>query len=43
VAKIGFVGSIGEFNTEGEELTDEALDAFKELPDVFLKAHMEEG
>ena len=41
-AKIGIVGFTGEYNTEEEELTDEALDAFRELPDVFLKSHVEE-
>lgn len=40
--KIGLIGS-GTYYAEEEELTDEALDAFAELPDVFLRSHVEEG
>jgi hypothetical protein len=30
-AERAIVGNTGEYNTEEEELTDEALDAFREL------------
>jgi hypothetical protein len=38
---MAIVGSTGEYNTAEEELTDEALDAFRELPDVLRKSHSE--
>jgi hypothetical protein len=42
-AKLGIIGTIRDYHKEEEELTDEALDAFRELPNVFLKSHMEGG